>query len=308
MKYLTNNGSFKETPISTDKLQLIDGVFKLVSDIGITDLSIITDNGKTGDLIESSEISFTPDIHQQYDRVTIQWESIVNTGTITIDWGDGLQDIIDFSSGTQATTQHTYEITGTFTGSITGDIESLSYLAFAETGLHPGMVYISGTLKVISLPNLAWFAVNKTEVTNVIIANCPLVTEIDLGSDYNHTKIEEFTIYNCPLVSDLYMYYINKDVIDVRNLSNLTLLYLNYSPTTFINIEGLEKLNYVDIYQNSLSSECIDSVLKTLDDSGIENGTAFVDQQTPLAPPSEEGITHGNNLITKGWELYYDGM
>ena len=93
--------------------------------------------------------------------------------------------------------------------------------------------------------------------------------------------------------------------INVDELIGLTTLLLQeHALTSFTPSVNLPLFN-INLLLNSLSVSAINALLVYLDNTGVLNGTAAL-QQNPAAPPSGAGLTAKTNLEAKGWVVQTD--
>ncbi len=90
--------------------------------------------------------------------------------------------------------------------------------------------------------------------------------------------------------------------IDLSNLLVWDLRIYNNSSLTSINISGLSSFGEFYADQNSLSSEAINGLLAhfVAITPSITGKTIHLNNQTPLAPPTGQGITDKATLIANG--------
>lgn len=60
------------------------------------------------------------------------------------------------------------------------------------------------------------------------------------------------------------------------------------------------------LVSNSLSTASVNNVLVNLDNAGITNGIVNLSNQSPSAPPTNEGLVAKDNLVAKGWTVTTD--
>jgi hypothetical protein len=65
-------------------------------------------------------------------------------------------------------------------------------------------------------------------------------------------------------------------------------------------------LTNVTLRSNKLPTSVINNILYNLDQAGLTNGLLSLQNQSPAAPPTFQGLTSKDNLIAKGWSVTTD--
>lgn len=91
----------------------------------------------------------------------------------------------------------------------------------------------------------------------------------------------------------------------LQNPHEIGYVDLHRNKLTKVDIEGCCEIRTLDLSDNLLSSQMVDSVLKQLDDFG----EAIINRNVNLSknkPPTAQGLTYKKNIEAKGWKVIVD--
>jgi hypothetical protein len=149
----------------------------------------------------------------------------------------------------------------------------------------------NNNISIINLSNyinLLDIELAGTNITSLSLANNPLLDLIFI----NNTNITSLSLANNPLLYN----------VEISQNSNLATLIL---PSTFNT-----SISLFNAYSCKLPTSTINEILFKLDrDSTENNGTCYLYGQIPFAPPTSgppDGITAGNSLLSRGWDVVVD--
>ena len=99
----------------------------------------------------------------------------------------------------------------------------------------------------------------------------------------------------------------NLKSVDLNSNSNLIYFIGSYNSFTNIDISNTStNFSRIDCYYNKITSDSINSILARIVSIGTINGLAFIQNQTPTAPPTGQGITDKATLQSRGWTVITD--
>jgi len=73
-----------------------------------------------------------------------------------------------------------------------------------------------------------------------------------------------------------------------------------------VDYSRLTNINYASLIGNELPSTQVNKLLSELVDNGINGGTLSINNQTPPAPPTGQGLIDKATLISRGWTVTTD--
>jgi hypothetical protein len=91
----------------------------------------------------------------------------------------------------------------------------------------------------------------------------------------------------------------------LQNSHEVSYVDLHHNKLTKVDIEGCSEIRTLDLSDNKLSSQMVDSVLKQLD----EFGPTILERNVNLSknkPPTALGLTYKKNIEAKGWKVIVD--
>lgn len=91
----------------------------------------------------------------------------------------------------------------------------------------------------------------------------------------------------------------------LQNYREIGYVDLHKNKLTKVDIEGCKEIRTLNLSDNLLSSQMVDSVLKQLDDFGLTNIERSVDLSNNN-PPTALGLNYKKNLEAKGWKVIVD--
>jgi len=123
-------------------------------------------------------------------------------------------------------------------------------------------------------------------------------------SEYYQSNVDQFFAH----------YFLSNNIFDVKiymqDPTNISSYQNSFNKGVFYMLEldqsALTNVNYMEIDINKLSSTQINKVLNDLVNNGLTGGTVVTINQTPLAPPTGQGIIDKNILISRGWTVQTD--
>jgi hypothetical protein len=166
------------------------------------------------------------------------------------------------------------------------------------------------TVDLSGLTNLTYVDISDNEMpgtgdnslTSVNLTGCTALEYLYLDdSDFSAgmpdltglTNLIEFDMDQCGIVGD----------IDLSMLSSLEEFDLNGNDNLTSVILPESSLNDIDLDSTALTETAVNSILQSLDSSGVTNG--FVDLAGGTsAAPTGAGATAYDNLVGKGWDAY----
>ncbi len=89
--------------------------------------------------------------------------------------------------------------------------------------------------------------------------------------------------------------------LDVSKNTALRIFWPDINQLTLLDISKNSKLNTLFCGANQLSGFAINSILQNLVAHGITYGTLQCNYQSPLAPPTGQGLTDKQTLINRNW-------
>lgn len=100
--------------------------------------------------------------------------------------------------------------------------------------------------------------------------------------------------------------YTNLDLRgSLQNSHEIGYVDLHKNKLTEVDIEGCKEIRTLDLSDNLLSSQMVDSVLKQLDDFGdavLERNVYLTNNK----PPTAKGLVYKKNIESKGWNVFVD--
>lgn len=97
------------------------------------------------------------------------------------------------------------------------------------------------------------------------------------------------------------------NALDITNATELeSVITPNGAALTTLDISQNPLLDYIDMSGQGIYDTEINSILIQLDNNGLSNGEAYLQFQTPSAPPFGAGATAAASLISKGWTVITD--
>lgn len=219
--------------------------------------------------------------------------TFVDGGTAIIDWGDGtIEEIVT------GTITHTYPgHTGVFEIRIFSDtLESLTGFTADQFGNF-----------TINSDTITEFAIDNGSLVEELTLNCPALETLNISSAplsgattfdlSGFPALQSVKINDCPSITNL----------DFTNCPLLTLIYCKDSPAlASVNITGLLLIENFAANNDILPVSNINSILAALVASGVANGTCTINNQTPAAAPTGQGIVDAAALVTDGWTVTTD--
>ena len=160
-----------------------------------------------------------------------------------------------------------------------------------------------GTQHLISTETIqfSWsFLTSGIKIINTVINNFDQLSTIDWG-DGNATEFMGFT-------SSSHNYTAAGSYLVTINLGG-DLVKLNLDErqlTSFTPVALPNNLIQLMLYSNELTSDNVNAILEYLDSEGYTNFLIYMHLQTPLAPPSGDGIVAKNNLVARGGGVVTD--
>jgi len=70
-----------------------------------------------------------------------------------------------------------------------------------------------------------------------------------------------------------------------------------------LGLDKIEKLTYINFNENNLDQEALDNILQALVDSGIEDGSVYLEDNKE--EPSDDGKDNADTLEDRGWDVRY---
>lgn len=148
------------------------------------------------------------------------------------------------------------------------------------------------------------YAVAATYTVNVNLNSPTAVTSFTI--DLNPDQVTSLTGLNGITPTYLVLQDDKLPSIDISGNPGLQSVFLAGNNFTSMNIAANPLLKTVQFQRNNLPIASVNSVLVSLDNAGITNGSVNLSSQIPSAPPSGAGLTAKTNLIGKGWTVITD--
>lgn len=219
--------------------------------------------------------------------------TFVDGGTAIIDWGDGTIEEIVTGSIT-----HKYPgTTGVYNIRIFSDtIESLSGFTADQFGDF-----------TIDSDTMTAFVIGAAALVNAVTLNCPALEALNItgaplsgATTFDLTgfpALQSVKINNCDSITNL----------DFTDCALLTLIQCKDSAAlASVNITGLLLIETFHATNDVLPVSNINAILAALAASGVANGTCDINNQTPAAAPTGQGIVDAAALVTDGWTVTTD--
>jgi len=98
----------------------------------------------------------------------------------------------------------------------------------------------------------------------------------------------------------------------INKLTKLQSIALYSTSLTSLDISGLNQLYNLIILKSNLSTDSVNNILETFNSFGTygntqsQTGSIYLNDQDPLAPPSGNGITAKNELLSRSWDVQTD--
>lgn len=164
-------------------------------------------------------------------------------GSASIDWGDGIVQILS-DQGTDGTTfLHTYQTPGTYT--IIIDAKSGGSITTFRAS-YAGVTNID----VTQCPSLTYLRVNNNSITSLDLSNCPNLDYLRLNSN----SLTSLNVSKCTKLTYLRVTDNSITSLDVSKCTELTELSVSYNSLSNIDVSKCKKLETLFTYNNSLTS------------------------------------------------------
>ncbi len=227
------------------------------------------------------------------------------TGTLTIDWGDGVTET--YADQSFSTLSHTYtkQNADLVEINITTDLNIATISLGSAAGSNQLTEIATGelpsSLTELYLDNnlLTSFNTNLALPSTLITINC---------------NFNQLTVFNptFPLPISLRILYLNNNLLTTFNPTlplpnSIQQIYLNLNQITSFNTTLPSTFRRLYLLNNLMDTPAVDSVLILLDNTIISGtGRIFNLIMSPSAPPSGAGLTAKASLQSKGCTVLTD--
>jgi len=126
--------------------------------------------------------------------------------------------------------------------------------------------------------------------------------------DASLNSLTSLDVSGNPALKELNCYANSITSLNLAANTSLVLLECGMNGMTSLLLPS-SQINSIDCSQNALSVSMVNTILASLNNSGVLNGSATLNDQTPAAPPSHgppDGIAAKAALGGKGWTVLTD--
>ena len=139
-----------------------------------------------------------------------------------------------------------------------------------------------------------------TSITGLQVLQNPYNIDIDI-----QLLNSSLDVGNIPSLTDCFALDNQLTELNLQGSTGLTEIEFYNNELSTLDISGLINLDYVQLQDNQLTQQAVDSILVTLDQNGLTNGTINLGGSGNAAP-SSIGLSAIDNLVDKGWEVSYN--
>lgn len=203
-----------------------------------------------------------------------------------------------------------------------GDINFNEYVNL--TSLNIGNNSLLTSLDISALTKLEELIINDTSISSIDVTN-NILTKLNVSNTpsisiigIENTNLTEFNFESSGYNPDFSQSYfsnltningINNGITSV-DFTNLTQLqYFNYTQNYIISISNITSLNniqniiFFNMNNNGLDLTTVNTIFNTINSFGTSNGVIDLANNTT---PSNDSLISRNDLISRGWLLFYD--
>lgn len=192
---------------------------------------------------------------------------------LMIDWGDGTSNSYT-GTGEGLLAQHSYQNAGT------------KYIRASGTGFTQ-LTAISCYNMNLSMLNIS----QNTALKKLYCQNNNLINlDISKNTELTHLACNDNTL----------------TAIDISQNFLLSYFDCNDNSIVELNVSQNTALNYLVCNGNSMTPSAINNILSMFVAHMQTNGLCYLNDQTPSAPPTGQGITDKATLISRGWTVTTD--
>ena len=139
-------------------------------------------------------------------------------------------------------------------------------------------------------------------ITSLNVSACPLLAYFDCHGN----GITSLDVSTCTAMLSLSCYGNALTSLDVSACTVLETLVCSNNSLTTLNVSGLTLLGYMVCADNQLNADEVNSILATLDASGITGGTVDTSGNTAPTVGPPNGIAAAASLVGKSWAVTTD--